>query len=212
MDADLKARIAAWKKTCELIAKRQPAWQTLERMAAHAGAIAEAQPALAQIEAIRANRLILADPDPAAPLRAALADLLRQALNATQSAREAAYAWAMEALADNDTWQQISAGDRARILAEVGLEAPSKLDVGSDAALLAALDARNLAARKTEAEAVKARVERALQQAAQLLEPEVQFLALERAVLKTEADVDAWLARQRGRLLEALKRGPVQTQ
>jgi hypothetical protein len=211
-DSDLKARIAAWKKTRELIARRQPAWQTVERMAAHAAAMAEAQSTLAQIEAIRANRLLSAEPDPAAPLRAALADLLRQSLNATQSAHEAAYARATEALAANDTWQQIAAEDQARILTDVGLEAPSKLDVGSDAALLAALDSSNLAARKAEAEAVPARLAKVLQQAAQLLEPRVQFVSLERSVLKTEADVDGWLARQRRRLLEALKRGPVQTQ
>jgi hypothetical protein len=31
-DTDPKARIAAWKKARDQIAKRQPAWQTLERM------------------------------------------------------------------------------------------------------------------------------------------------------------------------------------
>ncbi len=211
-DTDLKARITGWKKTRDLIAKRQPAWQTLERMATNAAAMPEAQATLTQVEAIRANRLLLADPDPAAPLRAALADLLRQGLNTTQSAHEAAYARAVEALAADETWQRIPTGDQARILAEVDLEAPSKLDVGSDAALLAAVDAKNLAARKNEAEAVPARVAKALQQAAQLLEPRVQFVALERAVLRTETDIDAWLTRQRSRLLEALKRGPVQTQ
>lgn len=181
-------------------------------MATNAAAMPEAQATLTQVEAIRANRLLLADPDPAAPLRAALADLLRQGLNTTQSAHEAAYARAVEALAADETWQRIPTGDQARILAEVDLEAPSKLDVGSDAALLAAVDAKNLAARKNEAEAVPARVAKALQQAAQLLEPRVQFVALERAVLRTETDIDAWLTRQRSRLLEALKRGPVQTQ
>ena len=55
-------------------------------------------------------------------------------------------------------------------------------------------------------------LEEPLQQAAQLLEPKVQFVTLERSVLKTETDVDAWLARQRDRLLNTLTNGPVQIQ
>ncbi len=211
-DSDLKTRIAEWKKTRDLISKRQPVWQTLERIAAHASAMAEAQPTLTQIEAIRSNRLLLAEPNPAAPTRAVLVDLLRQALSATQSAHETAYARAMETLAANDAWQQISVGDQARILADVGLEAPPKLNVGSDSALLTALDARNLAARKAEGEAVPARVAKALQEAARLLEPKIQFVTVERTVLKSDTDVDTWLDRQRSRLIEALKQGPVQTQ
>ena len=81
---DLKTRIAAWKKTRELIAKRQPAWQVLESLAAHAASLPEAKSWLEQREAIRAGRLLLADPDPVAPVLKALADLLRQALNAAQ--------------------------------------------------------------------------------------------------------------------------------
>jgi hypothetical protein len=55
-------------------------------------------------------------------------------------------------------------------------------------------------------------VDKALQQAAQLVEPKIQFVPVDRAVLKTEADVDSWLASQRRKLVEALKQGPVQVQ
>ncbi len=211
-EAELKTLIADWKKTRGLIVKRQPAWQTLERLAGHAGPLAEAQPAITQRDAIRISRLLLADPDPVAPLRGGLADLLRQALNAAHDAQQAAYQAATESLAANATWQKISADDRSRILAAVGLEAPTKPDAGSDDVLLAALDAKNLPARRTEAEAIPARVAKALQQAAQLLEPQIQFVTLERSVLKTETEVDAWLARQRERLLGTLASGPVQIQ
>lgn len=209
---DLKARIADWKKTRDLITKRLPAWQTLERLAAHGAALPEAKSWLDQREAIRAGRLLLAEPDPVAPILKGLADLLRQALNAAHSTHETAYQDAMAKLAADDVWNKISSADQSRILKEVGLEAPVKPDLGSDAALVGALDSKGLAARRTEAEAIPARVEKALQQAAQLLEPKVQFVAVDRALLKTEADVDSWLATQRRKLLEALKNGPVQVQ
>jgi hypothetical protein len=43
-----------------------------------------------------------------------------------------------------------------------------------------------------------------------LLEPKVQFVALEKATLRTEAEVSQWAARQEAALLAALKGGPVQ--
>ncbi|GIU77527.1 MAG: hypothetical protein KatS3mg005_0765 [Bryobacteraceae bacterium] len=209
---DLKSRIAAWKKTRELITKRLPVWQTLERLAAHAVALPEAKSRLDECDAIRAGRLLLAEPDPVAPVLKGLADLLRHALNAAHSAHETAYQAAMAKLAADEVWNRITPADQSRLLKEVGLEAPVKPELGTDAALVAALEAKSLAARRTEAEAIPARVEKALQQAAQLLEPKVQFVAVDRALLKTEADVDSWLAGQRRKLVEALKDGPVQVQ
>jgi len=118
----------------------------------------------------------------------------------------------METLAADAVWCKVSPADQAQILKDAGLEAPAKPDLGSDQALLTALDAKNLAARRAEAEAVPVRVERAQQRAAQLLEPKVQFVTVDCALLKTEAEVDVWLAGLRKKLVEALKNGPVQVQ
>jgi len=209
---DLKARIAAWQTTRALLAKRLPAWQTLEQLAQHAARLPEAKSILDQCQAIRDNRLLLAEPDPVAPLLKALADLLRKAINAEHDRHQAAYQAAMEKLAADAVWQSIPAADRARILQDVGLAASAKPDLGSETTLLAALQSISLAARRAEAEAIPGRVDKALQLAAQQLEPKVRFVAVDRALLKTQADVDAWLARQRQKLIDALKDGPVQVQ
>jgi hypothetical protein len=207
---DFRSRIAQWKKTRDLIVKRLPAWQTLERLATHAVPLADAKSSVEQREAIRTGRMLLAEPDPVAPVLKGLADLLRQALNEAHTVYDVAFRAAMAKLASDAVWNRISATDQSRILKDVGLEPPLKPDLGSDLALLAALDSKGLAARRTEAEAVPARVDKALQQAAQLLEPRIQFIAVDRAMLKTEAEVDAWLVGQRKKLIEALKVGPVQ--
>ena len=209
---DLKARIAAWKKTRDVIGKRLPAWQTLERLMGHARVLSESKSWLEQLEAIRTNRRLIADPDPIAPVLKGIADLLRQALNAAHGTHELAYKKAAQVLADDAVWAKVSKPDQARILKDADLEAPAKPDLSSDQALLASLDAKSLAMRRTEAEAISARLEKARQQAAQLVEPKIQFVSLDRPVLKTEADIDAWLTSQRKKLIEALKNGPVQVQ
>lgn len=209
---DLKSRIATWKKTRDLINKREPEWQTLERLAGHARNLGEAKSWLEQREAIRSNRRLLAEPDPVAPALKGLAEVLRQELNSAHGAHESAYKKAMQSLATDAVWAKVSASDQPRILKDANLEAPAKPDLSSEQTLLAALDAKSLDVRRTEAEAISARVERARQQAAKIVEPKIQFVSLDRSVLKTENDVDIWLASQRKKLVDALKNGPVQIQ
>jgi hypothetical protein len=211
-EAEIKARIAEWKKTREGITKREPAWQVLERLASHASILPEAQQSLVQRDAIRSGRLLLADPDPVAPLRSTLADLLRQTLIAAQQAQEAAYQTAIDGLSANDTWQKLSLADQTRILGEVGLRAPANPDTSNDNALLSELDAVSLSARRAEAEAIPHRATKAVQLAATLLKPKTQFVKLQPSLLETEADVDAWLAQQRSTIVSKLANGPVQVQ
>jgi hypothetical protein len=90
--------------------------------------------------------------------------------------------------------------------------APIKPDTASDATILAALDTRNLSARKAEADAVSGRVASALNAAAILLEPKVKAVNVEKALLKTADDVKHWTERQQKTLLEAVEKGPVQVQ
>ena len=76
--------------------------------------------------------------------------------------------------------------------------------------LLAALDSRNLTSRKAERDAVASRAADALRRAAQLLEPKVQFVALEKSTLRTPGEIRQWADRQEKKLLAALADGPVQ--
>ena len=69
---------------------------------------------------------------------------------------------------------------------------------------------RNLAARRAEKDAVAGRVGEVLKLAAQLLEPKVQFVALEKTTLRSAEEVRQWTDRQEKKLLAALANGPVQ--
>ena len=91
-----------------------------------------------------------------------------------------------------------------------GLAPPPAPDLSSDAALLHALDTRNLTSRKAERDAVAGRAAEALRLAAQLLEPKVQFVALEKSTLRTPDEIHQWAERQEKKLLAALADGPVQ--
>jgi hypothetical protein len=208
-EADLRKRINEWKKAKDLVGQRLPVWGLVERMGKHAAELPDAAEPLKQMNAIRDNRMLLAANDPATPVRAALATLLRKAIQESQATHESAFKAGMKSLAENATWPKVAEKDCKRILGEVGLVAPAKTDTSNDEAMLSALDSRSLAARQAEADAVTGRVQRALQLAARLLEPKVQIVTVEHATLRTERDAHEWAERQEKKIVEALKQGPV---
>jgi hypothetical protein len=204
--------IASWKSAKALIAQRLPAWQVLERLSSHAAGIEDAAETRKQVDAIRTHRQLLDATDPVPPLRATLTDLLRQFLNNAHAAHEEAHVTGLTQLASNDTWQKLTELQQRKILADVDLTTPIKPDTSTDTTILGALDSRNLATRKAEADAVPGRIANALKAAAILLEPKVRLVAIEKSLLKTADDVRQWAERQQTALLKAVEKGPIQVQ
>jgi hypothetical protein len=206
---DFQANIDKWTKAKELAEKRNPVWTIVERLAWHASGVPAAADHLKQVEAIRDGRMLLDVSDPATAVRSQLSDVLRAALKQAQATLETAYADGMANLNSSSTWQKLKDADRNKILADVGLVPPEKLDVTTDDALLTMLDRRNLSARRSEVDAIAGRIQRALEQAAKLLQPKVRRIALETATLSSEQEVQAWLERQKKRLEAEITSGPV---
>ncbi len=207
--AAFEKRLGEWTKTKALVDARKPVWDVVERLAKHATGLTAGAEQLKQVDAIRDQRLLLEPTDPVSPIRTALADVLRKALLEAHAAHEKAHAEGTASLAGSPVWERLSVGDRASILASVGLAAPTAVDGSSDASLLAALDIKSLSARQSDADAVAGRVQKALEHAARLLEPKVRSHAIERATLVTPDDVQRWTERQQKALLDAIKDGPV---
>jgi len=201
--------IADWKARASLAGERLTEWATLSRLAHQASDLPSVAEALTEISHVIGDRLLLEPTNPVPPLRTLIAAALRSEIIAVHARLQDAYAAAVAELNANETWKSTSNADQTRILEEVGLAAPRAISVGSDEALLYALDARSLAARAAEVDAVSARLQRAMEAAARLLEPEVQTVALERATLRTRDDVRAWVEKQQAVLLAAVAEGPV---
>lgn len=206
---DLKQRIETWTRLGETKAKRQPVWGLVVRLAQHAAPLDAATAHIEQMEAVRDQRLLLDSTDHVSPLRKALADLLRSEVNRLHAENDQAWQNAMAALAASEVWQQLDASIRQSILQEVGLREPVPPAIQTDEALAAHLDAHSLAAARAESDAISTRVNHAIQRAAKYLEPQVQTVSVERTTLRTAADVEVWLQRQKKRVLDALKQGPV---
>lgn len=209
MADDLTKRLTEWKARAELVKERWPAWDVATRLAGHARALPEAKDAIAQLESVTSMRQLLAAVNPVPEIRAALAGALRTALKVAHGHHVTAYDEGMSSLNSSDAWTRLPAAEGDRIAAQGGLRAPIAPDVSDDSSLLRELETRSLAVRQAEGDAVQGRVKQSLEVAARLLEPTIRSIAIERATLRDEAEVKAWLARQEARLLREVANGPV---
>jgi len=207
--AEWEKKIKAWGAARDLIAQRMPTWSVVERLAKHAATIAEARPHLVQIDAIRDQRFLLETADPANAIRIVLAGLLRDAVQKGHTAHDGAFNAAMASLASNSVWAKVPPADQESIKAAVGLKAPVKPDVAGDEALANHLDQKPLSNIQAEIDAIAGRVALAIERAARLLEPKVRTVTLERSTLRDAAEVEAWIERQKTKLIEAVRQGPV---
>lgn len=203
----LRQDIKTWSVAGAHRADREQEWRIFERLLSHAASLDLATSIKAQHDAIEANRLLMHAPDPVAPLIKELADALRGALvDAAQSVKDNQE----KALADIEVsaeWQRLDPVDRASILETSGLSAAVVPAVGSDDELLKALDATSLSAWSERRQAIPAKVAAARVAVAKKLEPKAVTVTAPAATLRTEADVDAYLAALRQRFLQHVTNG-----
>lgn len=207
--ADFETKIKSWQTARGLAGTRKLIWDKVVRLARHTDGLEAAKPALAQVNAIRTGRLLLEPVDPVAPLRVALAKLLREEVEQVHAAHSAAYGRALTTLAGNEAWGKLADADHYTILAAVGLVESEQPDISTDERLLEFLDLRSIAAARTEIDAIPGRVAQAIERAARQLEPKIRSITIERSTLRSPQDIEQWLERQKTLLLTAIGDGPV---
>lgn len=204
-----ETRAPEWTASAALAADRQPAWEVVVRLARHASGFPEATELIAQADAVKAGRQLLQPIDPVPPLRAGLSSILREKLLEVRKDHDDEMEKALATLSEVDAWQKLTDSQRGTITDGYGLTHAPKHDVSSDKALLDALDAWPFSRWETETVAIAGRLDAAIHAAAALLEPKVRIVSLERATLRTEQDVNEWVARQGDVLRRAVGDGPV---
>ncbi|HEY4933145.1 MAG TPA: BREX system P-loop protein BrxC [Terriglobales bacterium] len=206
---DLTAKLAAWKKNADAIAKRWPVWERLLDFHNFATGLPEAEAGAKSIAAITDSRTLLADPDPAPELTKQLTTALRIALGKLQGDLGAAFKAGDDKLAASQVWSRLTDEQRATLASTCQLKPPAKEAIGTDDEILAALRASTLAARRNLLDAVPQRFSRALDEASRLLEPKAQRVVLPGATIHNATELDQWLARVRKDVEEKLRDGPV---
>ena len=196
-----------WKSIKQQADIRLHRWQTLQRLLHHALSLPLYADIKDQADAIIANRSLLANPDPVPHLCTTLTDDLRTAVRAAREKHLEAYTANMEDLYSDPTWERLSETDQKQIQSAHGLNPLQPLKVGNETELLTTLDTTALTAWENKTAAISERVKAALLEAARRLEPKAERITLTTATLKTEADVDAYLAKVRAAIMLHIQEG-----
>lgn len=205
--AQLRRDIKTWSAAGAQRTDRVQAWETFNRLLGHAASLDIAKSIKAQRNAIEADRLLMHTPDPVAPLIKELADALRAALIDEAKGAKDAQDKALADLEASAEWQHLDPADREPILASSGLSTAAVPIVGSDDELLKALDVTPLSAWGERRQAIPAKVAAVRVAAAKKLEPKSVTVTVPAATLRTEAEVNAYLAELRERLLQHVADG-----
>ncbi len=205
---DIEAQVATAKD-------REPRWSSLGALVGYLGADAGGE---AQATAIRAERqsvldgrLLLAQPDPVPPLISRASDLLRNALNQSYAAYAQQFTQGVQSLQAQADWARLAAADQTTILEHTGLAAAEAAPaVGTLQELLQALAHCTPQRWAERQQAVAGKLQQAAAACAKKLEPTVQPYSAPARMVRTEVELDAWLAEVRLAVLAKLPSGPVQ--
>lgn len=208
---ELTNAIDAWIDLAERIEKRSPAWITLKRLMGHAGGVQDAEAILTQVKHIEQQRQLLEEPDLIGPLAANLTQLLREELNLLDQEYQSLHEKGMVRLDADPNWQQLEPEQRYQLLSAQNLHeaARPKVKVQNTSDILATLDSVSLVTFTDRVAAMSSRFQKVLEEAAELLEPEVQFIQIPRRTLKTAGEIDAWAEEVKTQLKAALDKGPI---
>jgi hypothetical protein len=206
---ELKKLMEEWQALAALVEKRKPAWQSLEKLLAHANSLPEAVELQKEADAVRDERRLLEDIDPVPAIHVKVVTLLRAALKKAHAAAKDTYEREMTALEGNANWKLTKKPDQEQLLNDAGVVPVGELSTGDDAAIIKALGERSLSVWATTADALPERFRHAALAAARLLEPKTQRVSVSSGTLKTPADVKTWLAETEAKLIEELRKGPV---
>ena len=208
---ELAQAIDSWSELAGRIDKRWPTWIMLKRVMGYAGDIQDAEVILAQVKNIEKHRQLLEEPDLISPLAANLTQLLREELNRLDKEYQSRHDEGMARLKADTNWQQLDPEQRNSLLTEQKLtlaDAP-KIDVAGTEEIIATLERITLSALTDRVAAMPSRFDAVLVGAAELMEPEAQFVKLPSRTIKTDQDIDDWLNDAKAEIQKALKNGPV---
>lgn len=208
---NLTEAITDWNILAEGIAARWPAWLQLKELARQADGLPHAETYRLQVKNIEEQRLLLNDPDMLVPLVAELSQQIRDELNRLDAEYKKRHAEGMERLSADANWQQLEPEQRNQLLVEQKLSGAYQptIEVQTTAQLLATLSRLPLGQFSDQIAALSGRFNMVLERAAEMCEPEAQFVQVPRRTLKTVGEIDSWAEEVIKQLKDALGKGPV---
>lgn len=198
-----------WKDQAHKIELRSKLWRKLNSAINYCQPLAIYSELVQQKQAIESNRSLLAEPCPVKPLLDKATNELRTALTAHRDKYEEEYRTCMSELLDDENWQQLDEAKRSSFLQKRNLHAIPSIDISDVDAVFSSLDDISFNNWNDKVAALPGIFALALKDAINELQPKTQYHKLNKPIIKTEQDLQTWLAYVEAELRAQLEKGPV---
>lgn len=205
----LREEARTWALAGEAIEKRMESWKTLMELLENAATLPEAASVQGQVDVIVAQRQLLADPDVVPALAEQVTQILRKALLDVQKAYKDAYDKGLQMLENDESWGQLDAERRTKLLQAHGLSQLPAVRTGTALEVLGSLRAMNFGTWGDRTAALPTRFDKVRMEATELVQPKAITYRAPARTLKSAEEVKAWVAEVERELLERVQQGPV---
>jgi len=196
-----------WQRRAAEISSRMTRWAKLERLTRMAMSVDAVVEASNQMQSIVEQRSLLDDPDTTSELlqriTAAVRDEIRRQHDLFAGARQSG----VDELLGVDEFQAIPKERWQAIVAQCGLGPLPELQLGNDDEILRELEVHPLGVWHDLIAGMRQRIEDARELLAKELEPKTERFVPPSRTLKSEADVDAYLADMKTQLMKHVAAG-----
>lgn len=206
---DLEKQIHDWTARRDAAKKRLPVCQRCQELLRFAQGLPGVGSISASMSAVISSRNLLSGPDPIPPILKKVSQVLRDSLNENQAQLEGIFTAQSEQLQANPTWKKLKTEQQKELIAKHALEKPAGIKVGDEEEILKTLQEKSLTDRRTLLDALPVRFQKAIEEAAKLLEPKATKVVLPGAMIKSEEELEQWIDSVRAEVKKKLKDGPV---
>ncbi|MFA0082797.1 BREX system P-loop protein BrxC [Vibrio breoganii] len=198
-----------WKDLAHKSELRWKQWNKLNEALGYCKDLAIYAELTEQIEAIMANRSLLEDPNPVAPLINKAVDELRIAITAHYDRFEQEHRGCLVELQNDETWASIGSEKQEFYLKKYNLHELPKVNISDADSVFNSIDTIGFNQWNDKTSALQSIFTRMLKDVIQELQPKVRYQKLDRIIIKSEQDLQKWLAATEQKLRAELENGPV---
>ncbi|HIF9457336.1 TPA: BREX system P-loop protein BrxC [Photobacterium damselae] len=198
-----------WQEQAHKVSLRSKQWDKLVDAMAYCRDLAIHRDLEQEKAAIISNRSLLDEPCPVAPLLKKATNALRDALTMYRDQYEDEYNTCMQDLVEDENWLQLDEAKRSAFLAKRNLSSIPDINVSNIDEVCNSLDEISFAQWRDKTAALAGIFSQVLKDAISELQPKTQYHKLNKPIIKSEQDLQDWLAYAEQELREQLAKGPV---
>jgi len=207
--APFKQIIASWIERRDRLQSRLRGWQALQTMLAHANGHTELNALKDLSAALYDNRLLLEQIDPVQPLLRQTGDAFRIQINQAWQLWQESFNREIALLGADPDWLSAGEESRSSLLAKQGIRVFHKPELGTDDKVLSSLQDVGLSTWQDQTDALSGRFAKLRSELVQARQPKARSLAMKRAVIGNQAELESYLENLRNEVEPALAHGPV---